>query len=733
MIPSCLTPDDFFPLIEARHCDPFRILGIRLSNGKFVARVLRPDASEVAVLIEGKGVKSQKLARVDECGLFEGEVAGFSEGMAYTLDLTGHDGRKWRERDAYSFQPVLGEVDIYLFNEGTHYDIHKKLGAHVKVIGDVPGVHFAVWAPSAQRVSVVGDFNNWDGRVHQMRKLVPSGVWEIFLPGVHEGAHYKFEIRGAHGDVFLKTDPYAFFAQHGVETGCMVFDLGRYQWNDEEWMQTRPRIDSYNSPMSIYEVHIGSWQRIPEDGNRPLSYRELGDRLIPYVKEMGFTHIELMPVMEHPFDGSWGYQVVNYYAPTSRFGNPDEFRNFVDRCHQAGIGVILDWVPGHFPKDAHGLARYDGSCLFEHEDPRLGEHQDWGTLIFNYGRNEVKNFLIGNALFWLEEYHIDGLRVDAVASMLYLDYSRKAGEWIPNCFGGRENLEAIDFMKRCNEVCYERHPGVALIAEESTAWPGVSRPTYTGGLGFGFKWNMGWMNDSLRYISKEPIHRRYHQGEITFSMLYAFHEHFILVLSHDEVVHGKGSLINKMPGDDWQKFANCRMFLAWMWAHPGKKLIFQGIEFGQFSEWKHAFSLDWHLTEQHRNKGLSRLIQHLNWLYTHEPSFYELDDSYEGYEWIDFSDADNSVWSFMRKSCSGERIVFVVNATPVVREGYRVGVPQPGFYEEILNTDAETYGGSNVGNYGGVEAHEYWNWQNQPHSIEINLPPLSVIAFKLRS
>jgi 1,4-alpha-glucan branching enzyme len=687
----------------------------------------------VAVLIEGKCVKSQKLARVDECGLFEGEVAGFSEGMAYTLDLTGHDGRKWRERDAYSFQPVLGEVDIYLFNEGTHYDIHKKLGAHVKVIGDVPGVHFAVWAPSAQRVSVVGDFNNWDGRVHQMRKLVPSGVWEIFLPGVHEGAHYKFEIRGAHGDVFLKTDPYAFFAQHGVETGCMVFDLGRYQWNDEEWMQTRPRIDSYNSPMSIYEVHIGSWQRIPEDGNRPLSYRELGDRLIPYVKEMGFTHIELMPVMEHPFDGSWGYQVVNYYAPTSRFGNPDEFRNFVDRCHQAGIGVILDWVPGHFPKDAHGLARYDGSCLFEHEDPRLGEHQDWGTLIFNYGRNEVKNFLIGNALFWLEEYHIDGLRVDAVASMLYLDYSRKAGEWIPNCFGGRENLEAIDFMKRCNEVCYERHPGVALIAEESTAWPGVSRPTYTGGLGFGFKWNMGWMNDSLRYISKEPIHRRYHQGEITFSMLYAFHEHFILVLSHDEVVHGKGSLINKMPGDDWQKFANCRMFLAWMWAHPGKKLIFQGIEFGQFSEWKHAFSLDWHLTEQHRNKGLSRLIQHLNWLYTHEPSFYELDDSYEGYEWIDFSDADNSVWSFMRKSCSGERIVFVVNATPVVREGYRVGVPQSGFYEEILNTDAETYGGSNVGNYGGVEAHEYWNWQNQPHSIEINLPPLSVIAFKLRS
>ena len=733
MIPSRLDSSDFYPLVEARHCDPFRILGIRSCDGKFVARVLRPDAAEAAVILEGKGAKPQSLTRLNEHGLFEGEIAGFSEGMPYTLELTGHDGVKWRQRDAYSFPAVLGEMDIYLFNEGTHYDIHKKLGAHVKVIGDVPGVHFAVWAPSAQRVSVVGDFNNWDGRVHQMRKLLPSGIWEIFLPGVHEGAHYKFEIRGEHGDVFLKTDPYAFFAQHGLETGCMVFDLGRYQWSDEEWMRTRPQIDSYNAPMSIYEVHIGSWQRIPEDGNRSLSYRELGDRLIPYVKEMGFTHIELMPVMEHPFDGSWGYQVVNYYAPTSRFGNPDEFRNFVDRCHQEGIGVILDWVPGHFPKDAHGLARYDGSCLYEHEDPRMGEHQDWGTLIFNYGRNEVKNFLIGNALFWLEEYHVDGLRVDAVASMLYLDYSRKQGEWIPNCFGGRENLEAIDFLKRCNEVCYERHPGVALIAEESTAWPSVSRPTYNGGLGFGFKWNMGWMNDSLRYISKDPIHRRYHQGEITFSMLYAFQEHFILVLSHDEVVHGKGSLINKMPGDDWQKFANCRMFLAWMWAHPGKKLIFQGIEFGQFTEWKHAFSLDWHLTEHHFHKGLSRLMQHLNWLYTHEPSFYELDDSYDGYEWIDFSDADNSVWSFMRKSRSGESILFVVNATPVVRGGYRVGVPHPGFYEEILNTDAETYGGGNVGNHGGIQAHEDWSWQNQPHSIEINIPPLSVVAFKRRN
>jgi len=727
---SLLTDDDYYPLIEARHCDPFRILGIRRVDERWVARIFRPDVRDVSLILDANPSKKHSLAPADGNGLFESILPDFKEGGGYQLELTAHDGSVWRERDPYAFPPVLGEMDIYLFNEGTHYDIYKKLGAHVKVIDDVPGVHFAVWAPSAQRVSVVGDFNNWDGRIHPMRKLTPSGVWEIFLPGVHEGAHYKFEIRSGVGDVFLKTDPYAFFAQHGTSTGCIVFDLSRYQWDDQAWIEKRPKIDPYNSPMSIYEVHIGSWQRITEDGDRSLSYLELGDRLIPYVKEMGFTHIELMPVMEHPFDGSWGYQVVNYYAPTSRFGNPDEFRNFVDRCHQAGIGVILDWVPGHFPKDAHGLARYDGTCLFEHEDPRLGEHQDWGTLIFNYGRNEVKNFLIGNALYWMDEFHIDGLRVDAVASMLYLDYSRKEGEWIPNCFGGRENLEAISFLKRCNEVAYERFPGVAMIAEESTSYPGVSHPTYNNGLGFGFKWNMGWMNDSLRYISKDPIHRRFHQGDVTFSMLYAFQEHFILVLSHDEVVHGKGSLIDKMPGDYWQKFANCRMFLSWMWAHPGKKLIFQGIEFGQFSEWKHAFSLDWHLTQSPANDGLRRLVQHLNWLYAHEPSFYECDDSYEGFEWIDFNDADNTVWSFMRKSRTGATIVFVVNATPVVREGYRVGVNATGFYEEILNSDSSTYGGSNVGNYGGVHASEHWSWQGQPHSIEINLPPLAVVAFK---
>ncbi len=731
MNPSLLSDDDYYPLVEARHSDPFRVLGIRSQVSGMVARVLRPDVAGVAVVFDGKTGARHELARVGGDGLFEASLSGVDAGVSYALEFTSHDGTRWRERDAYAFGPVLGELDIHLFNEGTHYEVHKKLGAHVMMRDDVPGVHFAVWAPSAQRVSVVGDFNNWDGRRHQMRKLVPAGVWEIFLPGVHEGAHYKFEIRTAHGEVVLKTDPYAFFAQHGTATGCMVFDLGRYQWSDGDWMEGRPKVDPYNSPMSIYEVHLGSWQRVDDNGERLLSYLELGDRLIPYVKEMGFTHIELMPVMEHPFDGSWGYQVVNYYAPTSRFGNPDEFRNFVDRCHQAGIGVILDWVPGHFPKDAHGLARYDGSCLYEHEDPRLGEHQDWGTLIFNYGRNEVKNFLIGNALFWLEQYHIDGLRVDAVASMLYLDYSRKPGEWLPNCFGGRENLEAIDFLKRCNEECYSRFPGVALIAEESTAWPGVSHPTYNGGLGFGFKWNMGWMNDSLSYIAREPVHRKYHQGDITFSMLYAFQEHFILVLSHDEVVHGKGSLINKMPGDVWQKFANCRMFLAWMWAHPGKKLIFQGIEFGQIREWQHGFSLDWHLTGQPLHDGMRRLVRDLNALYTTEPSFFEYDDSYEGYEWVDFGDAENSVWSFFRKSRTGAPVLFIVNATPVVRGGYRVGVSELGFYQEILNTDAGEYGGGNVGNYGGVPVHKDWAWQGRPHSIEVTLPPLSVTAYKV--
>ncbi len=731
MNPSTLPDDDFYPIIEARHSDPFKILGIRELQGSWFARVFRPDAAKAVILELGGEERRFELQRIHPDGFFEGHLGANAGLLAYELELTGHDGKTWRQRDPYSFGPVLGEMDVYLFNEGTHYEIYKKLGAHMKSRDGVAGTHFAVWAPNAQRVSVVGDFNAWDGRANPMRKLAPAGVWEIFMPHVTEGDHYKFEVRGPQGEIMLKTDPFAFFAQHGTQTGCMVFNIERYAWADAKWMEARAKRNSYASPMSIYEVHLGSWQRIPEDGDRYLSYSELADRLIPYVKELGFTHIELMPVMEHPFDGSWGYQVVNYYAPTSRHGNPDEFRNFVDRCHQAGIGVLLDWVPGHFPKDAHGLARYDGTCLYEHEDPRLGEHMDWGTLIFNYGRNEVRNFLVGNALFWLDEYHLDGLRVDAVASMLYLDYSREPGQWIPNCFGGRENLDAINFLKVFNEVCYAKHPGVITIAEESTAWPGVSKPTYTGGLGFGFKWNMGWMNDSLRYISKEPVYRRFHQGEITFSMLYAFQEHFVLVLSHDEVVHGKGSLLNKMPGDDWQKFANARMFLAWMWAHPGKKLIFQGMEFGQWHEWNHGRSLDWHLNGFPQHDGLRRLVQHLNWLYTSEPSFFEWDESYDGFEWVDFNDSDNSVWSFLRKSETGAPILILVNATPVARDGYRVGVPETGFWKEVLNTDAETYGGSNIGNYGGQFAEEGHAWQGKPHSLLLNLPPLSVIGFRL--
>ncbi|HEX6565610.1 MAG TPA: 1,4-alpha-glucan branching protein GlgB, partial [Chthoniobacterales bacterium] len=529
--------------------------------------------------------------------------------------------------------------------------------------------------------------------------------------------------------IALKGDPYAFYSQHGLQTASLVFNLERFTWSDREWMEARRTRQWHKEAVSVYEVHLGSWARVPEENDRYLSYREFSDRLIKYVKEMGFTHIELMPVAEHPFDGSWGYQITGYYSPTSRYGNPDEFREFVDLCHQAGIGVILDWVPGHFPKDAYGLAQFDGTHLYEHADPRQGEHQDWGTLIFNYGRNEVRNFLIGNALFWLDEYHIDGLRVDAVASMLYLDYSRQPGAWIPNVHGGRENLEAIYFLKRFNEVSYERFPGIMTIAEESTAWPGVSRPTFLGGLGFGFKWNMGWMHDFLVYMSREPVYRKYHQGDITFSLLYAFQEHFILVLSHDEVVHGKGALLNKMPGDPWQKFANLRMFYAWMYSYPGKKLLFMGGEFGQWQEWNHDRSLDWHLLQFPGHAGLRRLVQHLNYLYKKEPALWQLDDSYEGFDWIDFHDAESSIVAYFRKAQDGPILIFAVNATPVPRYAYRIGAAGEGWYEEILNTDAETYGGSNVGNFGGVHADAI-PWQGQSHSISINLPPLGVVAFK---
>ena len=730
---TLLPPEDLYRLLECRHSDPHRILGVRTEGTRHVARVFHPGAS--GIFLQGSDGQKLILTKVHADGLFEAEAPeGFpAASSGYTISATFADGGTVSYSDPHAFAPTLGEVDLYLLGIGEHLEAYRVLGAHLRTLEGIAGTSFAVWAPNAQRVSVVGDFNGWDGRRHMMRSLGGSGIWEIFVPGVAEGTHYKFEIRGPHGDVFLKTDPYGFFAQHDLRTACLVTDLDRYGWSDSAWMAARARRDAYAEPMSVYEVHLGSWRRCPEDHNRPLSYLELTEELVAYVTEMGFTHVELLPVMEHPFDGSWGYQVVNFFAPSSRFGTPDEFRHLIDALHRAGIGVILDWVPGHFPKDAHGLARFDGTALYEHEDPRLGEHKDWGTLIFNYGRNEVRNFLIANALFWLDQYHIDGLRVDAVASMLYLDYSRNAGEWVPNRFGGRENLDAIEFLKAFNTACYARHPGVMTIAEESTAWPGVSKPVYEGGLGFGFKWNMGWMNDSLRYIARPPVHRKYHQGEITFSMLYAYHEHFILVLSHDEVVHGKGSLLNKMPGDDWQKAANLRMFLSWMWSHPGKKLLFQGDEIGQWREWDHSHSIDWHLLQHQPHAGLQRLVRRLNEIYKTEPALFALDDRPEGFEWIDFHDADNTVWSFIRKSPDGtdaSDLLVVVNATPVVRCGYRVGVPFGGSYERILNSDDADFGGSGA-LAGGAFHSEGSGTHGRPHSIVMDLPPLAVVILRI--
>jgi 1,4-alpha-glucan branching enzyme len=726
-----LPPDEVDRFVAGEHSDPFRVLGPHRVGDGLEIRVFRPDARRIDIVLDQHPEEPIAAQKIQQDGFFCATVRNATRDLPYHIRVTAWEGSHYLTRDPYQYGPIMGEVDLHLFAEGQHWNIYDKFGAHLRTIGDATGVYFAVWAPNAQRVSVVGDFNGWDGRVNPMRKLIGSGVWELFLPGIKQGTHYKFEIRAQTGALLLKSDPFAFFNQHGKSTASLVYDLERYDWNDGGWMESRRTRNWPGSPISIYEVHLGSWRRKAEEGNRHLSYLELTETLLPYVLEMGYTHIELLPVAEHPFEGSWGYQVTNYYAPTSRFGTPDEFRHFIDKCHQVGIGVILDWVPAHFPKDAHALAEFDGTHLYEHMDPRQGEQQDWGTLIFNFGRNEVRNFLIGNALFWLDKYHIDGLRVDAVASMLYLDYSRQPGQWIPNVFGGRENLDAIYFLKRFNEVCYEHFPGIMTIAEESTAWPGVSRPTYLGGLGFGFKWNMGWMHDFLQYMSLDPIFRRFHHGNITFSLLYAFQENFVLVLSHDEVVYGKRSLLSKMPGDEWQKFANLRMFLAWMYGHPGKKLLFMGSEFGQLNEWNHDTSLDWQLVSLPPHDGLRRLVQHLNYIYKSEPALWQLDDSYEGFDWIDLHDADNSVVSFLRKSREGDVVAFIVNATPMVRYDYRLGVPESGFYREFINTDAETYGGSNVGNFGGIQTQDV-PWMGREHSILIHLPPLATLAFKLQ-
>ena len=735
-----LSSEEIESIVRAEHSDPSRVLGphcVERDGGfQLAIRVFHPGTIEADVVWSNGGA-IYRAERIHPQGLFEAIVTpdgGVEEPIssaAYRLRLRFADGGEIETYDPYAFPPLLTDYDLHLFGEGTHYLKYEKLGAHVREVAGVRGVAFGVWAPNAKRVSVVGDFNLWDGRVHPMRNRGASGIWELFIPGVEEGALYKFEILSREGNYLgLKADPYGFEAELRPRSASVVCDINRYRWGDSSWLATRTSRDWLHSPMSIYEVHAGSWRRRTDEGNRWLSYRELADELVPYVKSMGYTHIELMPIMEHPFDPSWGYQTIGYYAVTSRHGPPADFMYFVDRCHQEELGVILDWTPAHFPRDAHGLAFFDGTHLYEHEDPRLGEHPDWGTLVFNYGRNEVQNFLLSNALFWIDRYHVDALRVDAVASMLYLDYSRQAGEWIPNELGGRENLQAIAFIKRLNEVLHARHPGALTIAEESTSWPAVSRPVYIGGLGFDLKWNMGWMNDTLRYMSLDPIFRRHHHSELTFSMLYAFHENFVLPLSHDEVVHGKRALLEKIPGDDWQKFANLRLLFGYMFAHPGKKLMFMGSELAQRNEFWEAGSVDWPLENSPWHRGIQRLIADLNHLHTSEPALHEVDFEWSGFEWIEANDAASTVLTFLRRARNAEDfIVSACNFTPVVREEYRAGVPRPGFYREILNTDSRYYEGSDLGNAGGVRA-EPIPWNDRPYSIKLRLPPLAALYLK---
>jgi 1,4-alpha-glucan branching enzyme len=719
-------------IVFAYHHDPFQVLGAHPleveGQARVAIRAFLPEASQ-AFVIDDAG-QEYPLTRVHAHGFFEA-VLERQEVFPYRLKIQDRYGNEVVTLDPYAFMPVLSDFDRQLLGEGTHYQSYDKLGAHVMTVDGVQGTHFAVWAPNARRVSVVGDFNQWDGRRHPMRVLGGSGIWELFIPGLGEGTLYKYELKGQYEQILEKADPYGYAAELRPKSASVVWDIGKHQWGDQAWMEKRAQTDHLRQPLSIYEVHLGSWMRVPEEGNRFLTYQELADKLVDYVKEMGYTHIELMPVMEHPLDASWGYQVLGYFSPTSRFGTPDGLQYQVDLCHQNDIGVILDWVPAHFPRDAHGLARFDGSALYEYEDPRKGEHRDWGTLIFNYGRNEVRNFLIASGLFWLDKYHVDGLRVDAVASMIYLDYSRQPGEWVPNIYGGNENLEAIDFLKRFNELAHQHYPGVMVIAEESTAFTGVSRPTYLGGLGFTFKWNMGWMHDTLSYIEKEPIYRKYHHDSLTFGLIYAFAENFVLVVSHDEVVHGKRSLASKMPGgDQWQQFANLRAYLGFMFTHPGKKLLFMGAEIAQWREWSEERSLDWHLLQWEPHQKLQRYLADLNRFYRSEPALYQVDDSYAGFEWIDFHDWENSCIAYMRKAKDpSDHLVVVCNFTPVPREGYRVGVPEQCFYAEVLNSDSEVYWGSNMGNRGGFESQPI-PWQGRPCSLELTLPPLSVCVFK---
>jgi 1,4-alpha-glucan branching enzyme len=729
--------------VSAEHSDPFGILGPHwIGEGErkqLAIRILQPRAAEVGIVPAGSK-EIHTAMRIHPDGLFEALIpaaalkaispSGAIPPAAYRLRMTFPSGGALEIHDPYAFPPLLTDFDLHLMGEGTHYLKYEKLGAHVREVEGVRGLHFGVWAPNARRVSVVGDFNSWDGRVHPMRNRGPTGVWEIFLPGLDEGQTYKFEILSSVGGLALKADPYAFAAELRPRTGSVVCNIEGYPWSDAEWMKERAKHNWLAAPVSIYEVHAGSWRRA--ENNRWLTYRELAEQLIPYVKEMGYTHIELMPLMEYPYDASWGYQTVGYYAATSRYGAPHDLMHLIDRCHQEGIGVLLDWTPAHFPRDAHGLALFDGTHLYEHADPRRGTQPDWGTLVFNYGRIEVQNFLLSNALFWFDKYHVDGLRVDAVASMLYLDYSRKAGEWLPNEHGGRENLEAITFLKRLNELVHGRHPGALTIAEESTAWPAVTRPTYVGGLGFDLKWNMGWMNDTLRYFAHDPVYRKFHHNELTFSLIYAFSENFTLPLSHDEVVHGKRALLAKMSGDNWQKFANLRLLYGYLYAHPGKKLVFMGGELGQWREWTETTSLDWALLEFETHRGILQLVADLNRLYSAEAALHEVDFEWPGFEWMDANDSDASVLSFVRRAKDPVDFVLAVcNFTPVAREDYRVAVPEPGYYREILNSDSAVYGGSNVGNLGGVLA-EPVPWNGRENSVKLRLPPLAAVYFKLQ-
>jgi 1,4-alpha-glucan branching enzyme len=727
-----LTRAELDSLVGAQHRAPHQLLGMHpLGDGSgVVARAFQPGAKKVEVVpVHEKDRPRFALKRVHQEGLFEGTSKGASAVYAYDLVVTYDGGHTRQFRDAFSFLPTLGEMDVYLFGQGNELRIFDKLGGHLRVIDGVRGASFAVWAPNAARVSVVGDFNQWDGRVHSMRMLGSSGIWEIFIPDLGEGTLYKYEIRDMHGNVSVKTDPYGFFYEVPPKNAAIIWDNAKFKWTDAAWLERRSKQDPLRSSASIYEVHVGSWRK--KSAFEGLSYRELADPLVEYVTRLGFTHVEFLPIAEHAFYPSWGYQVTGFYAPTSRYGTPDDFQYLVNRLHEAGIGVIVDWVPAHFPRDEWALARFDGTALYEHEDPRKGAHQDWGTLIFNYGRHEVRNFLIANALFWCERFHIDGLRVDAVASMLYLDYSRKEGEWIPNQFGGRENLEAVEFLRAFNHFVHVQCPGVITIAEESTAWPQVTRPPYLGGLGFTFKWNMGWMHDTLNYFKRDSVYRKYHQNDLTFAMLYHHHENFVLPLSHDEVVHGKGSLLQRMPGDDWQRFANLRTLLSYQWFFPGKKLLFMGCEIGQSTEWNANASVEWWLLEAGPyHQGVQRMMEALNRLYKQESALWETDYDHDGFWWIDCGDAENSVLSFMRQNRDrSSQLAVILNLTPVVRGSYRIGLPRAGVWKEVFNSDCESFGGSNQGNLGQVMATE-GPMHNQPFSAPFNLPPLGVVAFK---